>query len=72
MLAYCDLVIMDELIETSKAENDLRDRWNELTAEGVRDRVMAITGSKDKADLAFAERSIAINLQKMATQATGG
>jgi hypothetical protein len=72
MLAYCDLVIMDELIETSKAENDLRDRWNELTAEGVRDRVMAITGSQDKADLAFAERSIAINLQKMATQAPGG
>jgi len=72
MLAYCDLVIMDELIETSMAENDLRDRWPDLTPEGVRERMMAVTGDKDKADLAFSRRSIEVNFQKQAKQAMGG
>ena len=72
MLAYPDLIIMDELIETSMAENDLRDRWDDLTPEGVRSRVMAVTNDSYKADEAFARRSIEVNFHKQAKQAMGG
>lgn len=57
---------MDDLIAISKAENDLRDRWGELTPEGARERMKLITGDDLLAAEAFAKRSIEYEFEKQA------
>lgn len=57
---------MDALITTSRAENDLRDRWHDLTPEGVRERMMLLTGDEYASAEAFAKRSIEYEFEKQA------
>ena len=62
-----EVEIMDELIPAAKAEEDLRDRWDTLTAEGVRARVLLATGGDhDEASLASARRAIQLDAIKQA------
>lgn len=65
-LSYGDLAVMDDLIVYSIAENDLRDRWHELTPEGARERQLLLTGDQYLADEAFAKRSIEYEFEKQA------
>jgi hypothetical protein len=57
---------MDALIEVSQAENDLRDRWGELTPEQAKERMLLLTGDSYRADEAFAKRSIEYEFEKQA------
>lgn len=57
---------MDALIVTSQAENDLRDRWSELTPEGARERQLLLTGDEYAAAEAFAKRTIEYEFEKQA------